>query len=73
MWRKRDVGTLQRQAMQREGVRDTLSHSGLLKYFQVPLMQIAGLLLETIVSSRNIDVECFIIQGEKLEITHHDV
>ena len=49
VWQEQDIGTLRGQELGDEVVVDTLSWSGMLKYFQVPLMHTLRLLLETLV------------------------
>ena len=49
--------------MSNAGVQDTLARSGLIKYFQVPLMQTLRLLLETLLGFWDIGSAYSIIQG----------
>ena len=52
---------------------DTLSHCGLLKYFQIPLMCSTKCLLDKMVRFWDLDAEFFIIQEERIEITLIDI
>ena len=50
-----------------------ISLSGIMKHFQILLMRLIKLLLDKLVSFWDQDVECFIIQEERIEITLLDI
>ena len=48
-WIEKDIGTLRKKELGDGEVVDTLARSGLLKYFWIPLMRLAKLLLDRLV------------------------
>ena len=56
--------------MEEDGaLQDMLSQCGLLNFFEIPFMCSTKLLLDKMVIYWDGDFECFIIHGERLEIT----
>ena len=68
-WWERDIRDLIDEVDEDGAVHDTLTQSGLLNFFQIPLMCSTNLLMSKLVIFWDRDVECSTKQGERLEIT----
>ena len=72
-WRERDLGTLQSEIREDQGVRSALARFGVLKFVENPLMRSREPLLARIVNYLNLDHEVFIVQGHRIKLTVQDI